>query len=200
MIFGMRKLRALGYRRIGMVTSNDMNERMDRMWTAAYHAELPVTTRSASVPICLLSARTRPSAPSDNPDHKQQLLKWYRTHKPEAIITPTTPVVEWLTEEGYEVPKDVAVACTSLHYEGVTTGIIEPSREIGCAAANFLVGMLQRGEYGIPALPQRVLMEGTWYTAKPTGKHTQAVPISQPDQNRTRRKAQGKSVSLTPTN
>ena len=168
-IFAMRKLRSLGYRRIGMVTANDMNERMDRMWTAAYRSELPEATRGKALPICLL--RTRPGhAETYDDGFKQQVIKWYRAHKPEAIITPTIPVVEWLTEEGYQVPKDVAVVCMSLHYEGITTGLIEPSREIGCAAANFIVSMLQRGEYGIPSLPQRVLMEGTWYTAKPAGK------------------------------
>jgi DNA-binding LacI/PurR family transcriptional regulator len=175
MISGMRKLRALGYRRIGLVTSDDMNERMDRMWTAAYSSELPKTIRGRAVPICLLGTRAGNSQAA-NSGYKQQVLKWFRTHKPDAIITPTIPVVEWLTEEGYEVPKDVAVACMSLHYEGITTGIVEASREIGCAAANFLIGMLQRGEYGIPSLPQRVLVEGTWYTAKPAvGKQRQAV-------------------------
>jgi DNA-binding LacI/PurR family transcriptional regulator len=139
------------------------------MWTAAYRSELPTTTRGKEIPICLLKTRAGNAANHDD-GYKQQVLKWFRTHKPEAIVTPTIPVVEWLTEEGYQVPKDVAVVCMSLHYEGITTGIIEASREIGCAAANFLVSMLQRGEYGIPSLPQRVLMEGTWYTAKPTGK------------------------------
>jgi DNA-binding LacI/PurR family transcriptional regulator len=178
MITGMRKLRALGYRRIGMVTSDDMNERMDRMWTAAYRSELPPTTRSRAVPICLLGTGVHASG-SESGD-KQQMMKWFRTHKPDAIITPTTPVVEWLMEDGYAVPKDVAVACMSLHYEGITPGIIEPSREIGCAAANFLVSMLQRGEYGVPSLPQRVLMEGTWYTAKPVGKQNHAVLAGHP--------------------
>ena len=174
MIAGMRKLRAGGYRRIGMVTSHEMNERMDRMWTAAYRAELPASTKG-QIPICLLGASSRSS---DNSDHgfKTAFIKWYRTHKPEAIISPTIPAYEWLTEEGYHVPKEVTVISASLHKEGPVTGIVEPSRAIGRAAADFLVGMLQRGEYGVPANPQRVLLEGDWYAGR-TFSRTDMTPI-----------------------
>ena len=175
MITAMRKLRAQGYRRIGLVTSHEMNERMDWIWTAAYRADFPKALRGQIPPVCLLKAKARASSINLDNGFKPMFLKWFRTHKPDAIITPTIPVVEWLTEEGYQVPKDVAVVCASLHYEGITSGIVEASREIGCAAANFLVGMLQRGEYGIPTIPQRVLLEGTWYTAKPAGKANQAA-------------------------
>jgi len=161
MITGMRKLRALGYRRIGMVTSHEFNERMDRMWTAAYQAELPGLPESQTLPICFLdlNARTGKAAGGD----KEQVLDWYRRYKPEAIITPSTPVFEWLTESGCNVPEDVAVVSLSLHREGLVSGIVEASRETGRAAANFLAGMLQRGEYGVPSIAQRVLLEGGWF-------------------------------------
>jgi DNA-binding LacI/PurR family transcriptional regulator len=165
MIAGIRKLRALGYRRIGMVTSHEFDERMDRLWTAAYGAELPTLPRSQNVPICLLEADGHSSTAAEK-DHKKALLKWYRTHKPEAIVTPATPVFEWLTEEGYHVPEDVAVVSLSLHKEGFVSGIVESARETGRAAANFLAGMLQRGEYGIPSIAQRVLLEGKWFAGK----------------------------------
>lgn len=169
MLTGMRKLRALGYRRIGMATAYDMNERMDRMWTAAYRSELPTPSRGKAIPICLLGEGMR-SYPSDQ-GYKQQVLKWYRAHKPDAIITPTIPVAEWLMEEGYQVPKDVAVVSMSLHREGTVSGILEAARETGRAAADFLVGMLQRGEYGIPSTPQRILLEGNWFAGKTVVKH-----------------------------
>jgi hypothetical protein len=142
-----------------------MNERMDRMWTAAYRSELPAQVRGKALPICLLGAGSRSYTDSDN-GFKQMVLKWYRTHKPDAIITPTIPVFEWLTEEGYSMPKDVAVISMSLQEEDRTPGIVEASLEIGAAAGDFLVGMLQRGEYGVPATAQRVLLEGKWFSAK----------------------------------
>ncbi len=165
MINGMRKCRALGYRRVGMVTSHEFNERMDRIWTAAYLAEKPAEPRSEAVPLCLLEVQGEPATAADK-DYKQLFLKWYRRHRPDAIITPSTPVFEWLREEGYQVPKDVGVVSLSLQEEGVVSGILESSRETGKRAGNFLAGMLQRGEYGIPAIAQRVLLEGTWFAGK----------------------------------
>lgn len=162
MIIGMRKLRALGYRRIGMVTDHEFDERMDRMWTAAYRAELPALPGSQSVPICLLPTIPR----SASGVYDRMVVDWYRKHRPEAIISPSTPVYEWLTEAGCRVPDEVAVVSLSLHKEGAVAGIIESSEEIGRAAADFLVGMLQRGEYGIPAIARRVLLEGHWFEGK----------------------------------
>ena len=167
-VTAMRKMRVLGYRRIGMVASYDMNQRMDGMWTAAYQAELPTTTRSETIPVCLLGEDGRGDV---NGEYKKRLLKWYRAHKPDAIISPTVPVYEWLMEEGYHIPKDVAVVSASLHEEGAVSGIVEAARETGRAAADFLVSMLQRGEYGVPATPQRVLLEGKWHDGKTTTAH-----------------------------
>ncbi|MCE0496842.1 MAG: LacI family transcriptional regulator [Methylacidiphilales bacterium] len=177
MITAMRKLRVMGYRRIGMVTAYNMNERMDRMWTAAYSAALPVLPGSQTIPILQLGERARSARASDKKDHLH-VLKWFRAHKPEAIISPTTPVAEWLIEAGYRLPKDVAVVNTSLHKEAFVSGIVEDSREIGRAAADFLVGMLQRGEYGVPSTPQRVLLEGKWYGGKTTAPQDQALLVN----------------------
>jgi LacI family transcriptional regulator len=173
MISCMRKLRALGYRRIGMVVSHEMNERMDRMWTAAYRSELPTLPRSQAIPILLLEGLS-----SDLKNtHHEFVWKWYRRHKPDAIITPTSPVVEWLAEGNYRVPKDVAVVSASMHEEAFGSGIVEASRETGRAAANYLISMLQRGEYGIPSNPQRVLLEGSWYDGKSLGKQNREALV-----------------------
>jgi LacI family transcriptional regulator len=167
-ITAMHKLRTLGYRRIGMVVSYAFDRRMSRMVTAAYKAELPKSPRSQALPICLLGDPDRLVAASDKED-KRLILKWYRAYKPEAIVaTPPTNVLKWLIEEGYRVPEEVAIVDLSLQEPGSTSGIIEPSEEIGRAAANFLAAMLQRGEYGVPSVSQRVLLEGKWFTGKTT--------------------------------
>ena len=165
MITGMRKLRALGYRRIGLVTSHQVNERMDRIWTSAFLGELATLPQSQTIPICLFEDPLS-STSAKRGGEKHTLLRWFREQRPEAIITPSTPVFEWLTEEGYHVPQDVAVVSLTLNTEDLVTGIVESALETGRAAANFLTGMLQRGEYGIPTIAQRVLLEGNWYPGK----------------------------------
>jgi DNA-binding LacI/PurR family transcriptional regulator len=165
MITSLRSLRKMGYRRIGMVCAEDMDDRMDRMWTAAYRTELTLLPDSQDIPISLLKGR---SDTSDN-RHKEQFLKWYRAYKPHAIVSPTSPVMEWLLEEGYDIPGKVAVVSASLQLEERLSGLVEASHETGAAAGSFLVSMLQRGDYGLPAVPQRILLEGHWWPGSTLG-------------------------------
>jgi hypothetical protein len=37
---------------------------------------------------------------------------------------------------------------------------------VGRAAGDFLVGMLARGEFGIPEVPRRILLDGIWQIGK----------------------------------
>ena len=170
---GMRKLRAAGYRRIGMVTSQEVNERMDRMWTAAYRAELPQSPKSQDIPIHLYSDGKNNDTPAARKQNEKDFLKWYRKHKPEVILTSSSPITEWLKAGGHSVPKDVTVVAATLQDgEPTLTGVVEASRDIGAAAADFLVGMLQRGEHGVPKVPQRVLLEGNWQEGTTVGRKT----------------------------
>ena len=42
-------------------------------------------------------------------------------------------------------------------------GVVENSAEIGGVGVDVVVAMLQRGERGIPAFPQRIHVEGRWH-------------------------------------
>lgn len=163
----MRKLRARGFQRVGMVTSHAMDQRMDRMWTAAYRAELPKLPQSQAIPIHLYFDGKNHDSAAARKQIEKTFLKWYRDYKPEVILTSSSPISAWLKAGGYQVPRDVAVVSAALQEgEPVLAGIAEASRAIGSAAADFLVSMLQRGEHGLPAVPQRVLLEGSWLEGK----------------------------------
>ncbi len=178
MVTCMRKLRAAGYQRIGLVTSYGTDERMDRMWTAAYRAELPASPRSETIPMHLYSDGKNNDSTAARKQNEKAFLKWFREHRPEVIVTSSSPVLEWLRAGDFQVPRDVAVVSAALQEdEPVVSGIVEASREIGSAAADFLVSMLQRGEHGIPRVPQRVLLEGSWFEGKTVDKK---IPSSVP--------------------
>ncbi len=139
--------------------------------TAAFLAELPPLHKGKAEPVYLYPDPAQHLSADSDTRPKERFLKWYREHKPEAIVTSSAPIAYWLMEEGYRLPQDVAVVSATLQEgEPLTSGIVEASREIGAAAADFLVGSLQRGEYGIPATPQRILLEGKWLDVKTTGK------------------------------
>jgi DNA-binding LacI/PurR family transcriptional regulator len=171
MITCMRTLRARGYQRIGMVTSIGMNERMDRMWTAAYRAELPTVPQSQEIPIYLYSDGKNNDTAAARKQNEALFLKWFRKYKPEVILTSSSPILGWLKSGGYRAPQNVSVVSAALQEnEPILSGIVEASREIGAGAADFLVSMLQRGDHGIPRPPQRVLLEGSWLEGTTLGK------------------------------
>jgi LacI family transcriptional regulator, galactose operon repressor len=173
----MRKLRARGYHRIGLLTSYAMDERMDRMWTAAYRAEMPKLPQSKAIPIHLYSDGKKCASERAWSQIGKGALKWYRQYKPDAILTTTFhPLLGWLKAGGYRVPQDVALISATLQAnEPLVSGIVEASHEIGMAAADFLAGMLQRGEHGVPRVAQRILLEGSWIEGKTAGSKVAPV-------------------------
>jgi LacI family transcriptional regulator len=95
-------------------------------------------------------------------------LGWFRRHKPDVVVSiGGLGIVRWLEELDRKVPRDVGYVRLSVGKdESFYSGIYENGVLIGKTAVDFLVGMLQRGEYGFPETPIRILVEGTWRTGK----------------------------------
>lgn len=148
----VRRLRSMGYRRIGMAIWSSANERSAHFWTGAFHTEIRIVPESAGIPIY---------APRNF--DRDSFHAWFKAHRPEAIITVNDPVVQWLRELGYSVPGEVGVAVLNINpgWKGLA-GAVELSEPIGRSAVDVLAGMLQRGEYGLPAVPTRVLVDPEW--------------------------------------
>jgi DNA-binding LacI/PurR family transcriptional regulator len=163
-ITSVRRLRALGHRRIGFAWHRLMNERMDRLWSSAFAGELESLPESRSIPIFWMRENT-----------KGDFLNWCKHHRPEAIITSSPNVLHWLNEAGYPVPEEVSVVIPFLQesetkFDGKIdhSGVVEPSRQIGRSAAELLMGMIARKECGIPPHPHRLLIEGWWHEGETT--------------------------------
>ncbi|WP_269522790.1 hypothetical protein [Coraliomargarita parva] len=92
------------------------------------------------------------------------LLRWFEPNQPDVILTDTDdPAMGLLTKMGLKVPEDIGCAWLSLgENEATRSGIDQNGKLIGQTAIDFLIGMLQRGERGIPETPIRMLVEGSW--------------------------------------
>ena len=177
----MRELRSLGYRRIGLVISSGMDERMDRLWSSAYRSQMAIVPQSQSIPVLTYE--------DDHPRYRESYYlegrklfnTWFQRHRPEVVISTSHFLPQWADQLGYRIPDDLGVVNPILQEKpearGIS-GIVEATRQIGHAAAEFLVAMMQRGEYGIPECPQQILIEGKWFQGK-TVKKTEPPAISQ---------------------
>jgi DNA-binding LacI/PurR family transcriptional regulator len=173
----MRQLYHLGYRRPGFVIWDEISKRVGEQWTAAYRTPPFVGKWDGDVPILQL-----PKNPTTFSEASRDLfLRWVKVSRPDAVLVVDRHILDWLTEAGYRVPEDIAYVSPSLQESNVEhAGVFETSHDVGRAAGDFLAGMLTRGEYGIPEVPRRILLDGIWQIGKTArnlvGKTAKAQP------------------------
>ena len=147
----VQRMRALGYRRIGFASSGVQDERVNHNGLAAYLAEQLLNNEEPHV------LPMGPEVASSD-----VLIEWIRKTRIDAAVV-SLDVRDALVEAGMRFPRDLAIACPMMFdRSGVLAGVYENSALVGAAAVDFLVAMIQRGERGVPAFPQRILIEGEW--------------------------------------
>lgn len=151
----LQELTKLGYRKIGLIGYEDLDNKVDNSYVTGYWHFMRKRTSAVYIEPNLI-----PKEESD----RDSFLKWFRKYKPDAVISMGhLGVIDWLQEIGLKVPGDVGYSRLSIARDDqYYSGIYENGRIIGRTAVDFLVGMLQRGEYGFPETPVRILVEGIW--------------------------------------
>jgi len=150
----MRKLRSLGYRRIGCISNETLNKRTDSNFLGGYLVEqcrVPVDCR---IPVFTMS-RDR--------DYMPECRKWCRLHKPDAIL-------DFSDRSSYSLQllrslqnHKLGIASIDLQDEpSELAGINQNSRLVGRVAADEVAGLILANRRGIPDIPKRVLIEGSW--------------------------------------
>ena len=89
-------------------------------------------------------------------------MAWLRRSKPDAIFTDCSNLTRLLANCGYAVPKDIGLAATSVLDGGASSGIDQNSKEIGKAAIQLLISLINHNERGIPDICRELLIEGRW--------------------------------------
>jgi LacI family transcriptional regulator len=158
MITIMRRLRQLGYRRIGLAIPDELEERNNYGWYAGYSVEARRISSENQIPWFRLP-------PLKN---KEQFCTWIKQHKPEVIVSFNDHLVEILEKKlKMKVPQKIGFAHVNLSdTSGTFSGIYQKPKTIGEAAIELLVGMLQRNECGLPQDPRVTLIEGDWIEGK----------------------------------
>lgn len=150
----LAEVAARGYRRVGLLELREHDERVEHSWLAAYLAAQTTLPNSARLAPLIL----------DGWD-EARVLKWVAHERPDAIVTKLQPVKALLERAGYRVPADIGLAFHSsvdLPGPDELTGMRKNAAVVGRMAVDFLVAMLHRNERGVPEIPQRLLIEGSW--------------------------------------
>lgn len=148
----MRQLRKKGYRRIGYANAGMDNERLDHLYEAALMVQQQKFSQSSIIP---------PHTPRDW--NQDLFVAWYERYKPDVVITSDQRVYGWLEQMGLSIPDDVGYAnLDAQEPEQSTSGICQAHEEVGAAAVDLLIGLIQRNERGLPKSPHLMLIKGGW--------------------------------------
>lgn len=153
-----------GYRRIGLSIPRDWNRKVDCAFQSAMLLFQDENPKMPRIPILW-----------DN-FNKTELVAWMKAHRPDVVIGSNECAVN-LKAAGFRIPGDVGYASLFLgKSEQQVSGIHQNDRIIGHRAVDLLIGMLHRGETGLPETPVRLLVEGEWIPGKTLPDRTAAAP------------------------
>jgi DNA-binding LacI/PurR family transcriptional regulator len=150
MVILMEKLRKLGYHRIALSTPTE--KMPDQNWLAGYWVGQQHMNASDRLPALFTKNLS-----------DQEIRQWLHTWKPDAIVLSDWNVYTIVKEMGWNVPGDIGVAFLDCPPDSkIFSGMTQNFNLVGIVAFDHLVATMHRGERGIPSLPVRLLVEGTW--------------------------------------
>jgi len=138
-----------------LVINDEHNARTDGNYVAAYLGEGYGRKEMSRIPV-LTDFRH---------SEADRIGAWAEKHKPDAIIISGSHSFKLVKSLNIKIPEEVGVIgfCqVPSDLDPDLTSIVEDPVHIGKVAVDFLVGMIHRGERGIPRQQQRLLVEGHW--------------------------------------
>ena len=149
-----KKVRSLGYERVGLAVRKDLAIRWSNQWEAAYaYAQSHAKRKLVSIPTLELS--------QDN--HLEQLRGWIRKYRPQVVIGRCEDFIEASNAEGLEVPRDIGYVSLNIIDDVPGASGINQHREImGAVAVDVLNSLLQRNQSGFQPASIGTQIDGTW--------------------------------------
>jgi DNA-binding LacI/PurR family transcriptional regulator len=160
-LMAARKISGLGYTRIGLVIPVDQDQRLGGNFIGGFAAAQKFYQLSVLPPL-LAEEKFYTREKSRG---LKLLDQWVKKCRPDAVLTSVGALPAMLQSLGYRIPKDIAVAGTSIDVP-VDAGIDQHSEAIGRMAVEMLVSQINLNERGEPEDPSRILIESRWRDGK----------------------------------
>ncbi|MCX6950572.1 MAG: LacI family DNA-binding transcriptional regulator [Verrucomicrobia bacterium] len=161
----LTRLQGIGYRRIGLFVSKFKDERISYKWSGAFGSFQRSFGAIGEVPQLVLEQM-----------EEKSFLHWYREHRPDLVVGHVDEAVVWLQRAGVRVPAEAGFFSLSWTERKRPCAGLDLRLELqGEVAAETVISQIHRGESGLPADPQTIMVRGRWVDGP-----TLAVPTSRP--------------------
>lgn len=167
----MRKVRDLGYKRIGLCTPVPWEQLLDNIWAIGYLWEQQKHDPKDRIPELRYNL---------DDTMVETFRKWLDRYKPDALLGHSDDIMVVAEALGLSVPGDLAVAglnCKDTDEE--TAGVRQNHEAVGRLAVDIVAGFMSQHKYGLPATPTRSYVDGYWIdgiTCPQVGKVKAGVP------------------------
>lgn len=146
-----RKLRQLGYTRIGFCIFRGTSPRVDDLWLSG----------------ALLSHHHHPGEPVKvflfNDQTRAEIPAWASAERLEVVVSDNPDALHELQRGGIRAPGDIDfVTLNWMKSQPENAGVNQRPESIGAAAIDMAIAQLRRGERGIPEIPVTSMVEGIW--------------------------------------
>lgn len=148
----LERLRARGYRRPGLVLEAGRDERLQRRHSAAYRAFQESHPDVGPVPALYVPRF-----------EEKEFLPWFRTHRPDVVLSHEEVTTEWIESADVRIPGDCGfVSLNLLSCTRPCAGLDLQPQQLGARAVELLVGQLHQKETGSPVWPTSTMMVAKW--------------------------------------
>jgi LacI family transcriptional regulator len=146
----VRELRRRGYKRIGFCVYRDTSRRVDDIWLAGFFL-CQRQFDDIKLSYLVVDDATAPGIPA-----------WCHKERVEVLIGAEAGILQILRRSKI-FPDEIDYAAGSWsHEEPEIAGLDQLPDQIGATAVDLVIGQLQRGERGVPALACTTMVEGIW--------------------------------------
>lgn len=153
-LLACERIAAHGYTRVGYVCACATSA-LSRAGYLTYQADRSEAER---LPILFLPGVTE----ADRVTRLARLREWWAAHRPDAILSEVGDLRALLAELGLEVPRDVALAATSVLDGNAEAGLDQHSDLVGEAGIRMLIDLVHHHECGLPLQPRELLVPSSW--------------------------------------
>jgi DNA-binding LacI/PurR family transcriptional regulator len=159
----MEKVVSLGYKRIGAILTEDLDERTSWHFLGGYLAGQHLLPRKD---------RIAPLYTSPRVDLVSTVYDWIVKQQLDCFIGAAyRDLYHALAQRGLDLSGAIGYADTQvLENDEFFSGIHQNSRQIGVAAIELLASMIYRDETGVPEIASHLLIEGAWHEGKTLSK------------------------------
>lgn len=167
-VLAFEKLSSLGYARIGMSIPTFFARGRGARWLDGFLTCQHRLPKDRRIPLFVGSAEEK-SLP--------RFQSWHSRWKPDALLTLYGHESEWLDEMGLRIPRDIGLACVIRPPGRSFAGINDQYDHIGAATVELVASKIAFNQYGIPAHPKLILIEGYWAAGKSVRRKGPPQPL-----------------------